>query len=141
MKMYLNSIAMLLVLVGCASQATDQNVTTDAEIAMSFVTSENIQPVDRIKVSDSASWEILDSKHLILSSRRNEKFIIELRSICPGLGDIYDIVGVNRSSSSMLTNTDSVFAPDFGHTKCLIQSFYPLSKEQTEQLITKLKNN
>ena len=126
---------------GCANQPADPNAKTDAEIAMSVIESAAIEPVRRIGAFRSGNWNVLDSKHLLLTTNRDESYLVELRNSCTGLGRMNDAVGINRVSSSVLTDSDSLFAPTYPKMKCLIKSIYPLTVEQTKQLQEKLENN
>ncbi len=141
MKQSVVTLLITAVLTGCANQPTDPNAKTDAEIAISFVQDAQVEPVKRISTFRTGSWDILDSKTLIYNASRKESYVIELRNTCTGLGKMYDTVGINRTSSSVLTDADSLFSPDFPKMKCFIKNMYPLTEEQVAQLTQQLEDN
>ena len=128
-------ITAVLFLAGCATQIDTKK---EKSIYESYIETQKLESLDKIRTFRFHGWRSLDNHYLIISTGLNNPYLIKLTNYCSDLRFAHRIL-VNSSGSTLTTKFDSIQVvdsslPDRHPIKCFIKSIYKLSKEQADEL-------
>lgn len=119
----------LILLASCSSNNSD--VLRAKNIAFKdYITSNNIESINRVSRFRFHGWSSLTDEFLILSSSHKRKFLIELSGYCSDIRWTNAIILNRLSTSSLSARSDSISTLESPQINCRIKTIYPLTKEQ-----------
>ena len=140
MKFLLILFATSILLSGCAT--SDKTTKPKKSIYQNYIEANKLESLDKITSFRFHGWRSLDNKNLIISTRINRPYLVQLKNYCSELRFAHTII-VNSSGSTLSSKFDSIqvfdtSTPHHYREKCFIKNLYQLSKEQADE-IGKLK--
>lgn len=133
MKKALVIAAMMSVLAGCAA-TTQHNASNQAAVVYDYVTSHQLQSLEKITAFKFQGWRSLDNKHLIISTSHKRPYLIALQNRCNELRHARGIAINANGTNTLHAGFDSITVPQFPQRKCFIKSIYRLTKEQADEV-------
>lgn len=129
MKLILITLTTILLLASCSSN-NSAGLKAKNIAFKNYITSNNIESVNRVTRFKFRGWTSLTDEFLILSSSHKHKYLLELSGYCSDIRWTHAII-LNRSNTSSLNaRSDSISALESPQINCRIQAIYPLTKEQ-----------
>ena len=84
-------------------------------------------PVTKIhRVSDIASWRVIDRNHLVVSISANRNYLLTLRGVCHGLNHSRSL-GISSSNNTAYAGFDYITADG---QRCAIEAISKLTKAE-----------
>ena len=120
-------LTLTALLGGCAS--TGMTITERAESYDKYIAETKLNEIERIRSFDFHGWQRLSNRHLIISSRFNRPYLVELRSKCVDLYHANGII-INNAGSTVVTKLDTISVLDGLPQRCRIQRIFELSKAE-----------
>lgn len=129
MKLMTVILTIFLFMSACAS---NNNAIEKAKNAAfkDYVTSQNIEPVNRVSRFRFQGWSSLTNDFLILSSTHKRKFLIELTGYCSDIRWAHAIILNRLNTATLNARSDSISTVEAPNIHCRIQTIYPLTLEQ-----------
>ncbi len=103
-----------------------------------YIKDKKLESQKKITSFNFHGWRSLDNEYLILSTRFNKPYLIDLVGYCSDLR-FTQTIAVHNSGSTLHAKFDSISVPDShqnsGHLiKCRIDSIYRITKKQADEL-------
>jgi len=136
MRNFLLPIITVLFMLGCT--ASDKSSTPKKSIYQNYIETNKLESLDKISSFRFHGWRSLDNKTLIISTRINKPYLVQLKNYCSELRFAHTIL-VNSSGSTLTTKFDSIQVlnsgtPKHHREKCYIKNLYKLTKEQADEI-------
>ena len=136
MKKILFVLFITLIFSACSN--IEKSSEKRKSIYQSYIENNKLESLDKIRSFRFHGWRSLDNKNLIISTRHNKPYLVQLRSYCGELRFANTIL-VNSSGSSLQAKFDSIQVADLNsmnqhREKCPIKALYKLSKEQADEI-------
>ncbi|MCQ8876480.1 DUF6491 family protein [Pseudoalteromonas shioyasakiensis] len=101
-----------------------------------FVINENLSSEDSVQGFKFSGWKSLSDNYLIITAVHDKDYLIQTNGTCIDLNNSHDIQ-INRTSSlAIYKQSDSISRAGNFAGKCNIKSIYPISNEQTDELVS-----
>ena len=120
--------------MGCSSTTMSLN-EKDNEYSQ-FVLNENLLSKDKINGFKFSGWRSLSDNYLIITAVHDKDYLIETNTECSSLHTARSIQINQTSSLAIYKDLDSISGGGKYAEKCFIKSIYPISGEQTDQLVS-----
>ncbi len=122
-KLVITAAAMLL--PGCATQ--ERAVTQDEEQAIrDYILVRELEEVDRMRSSNSDSWDELDEYFIIYDTRR-ETYLVEFNRACYELNDSRVTPDLRREANTIRARSDTIRG-------CHIDKIFALTEADVAEL-------
>ena len=100
-----------------------------------YISQNQLAKIDRITAFKFQGWNALDNSHLILSSSFRKNYLIKLDGYCPDLSFTPNIFIDQKQEHVLSAFFDSIIIPQNHNYSCRINSIYPITKDQTNELL------
>lgn len=89
--------------------------------------------VSKITGFQLSRWKQIDKQFLVVKTRRNRPYLIELKGFCPGL-EMSQSLKINSNDDILDTQLDSVSPQTDLGIRCSIRKLYRLNSEQFDEV-------
>lgn len=132
--MFKNILLAVLLVMLSACTSTGMSLSDQDNAYQTYVAENNIEELDKINSFSFHGWQSLTYSHLIISSRVNDKYLIELSGYCADLMYTNSILITQRNRTTLMSKFDAIRVADKRQIKCQIKSIYQLTKAQVEEI-------
>ena len=124
-------------IVGCS--ATNSLPLPQKDRAYSqYIETESLASTSKVNNFRYSSWQSLSDKYLILNTADNDAYLVKTQGVCKGLSDAITIKLNRTASSAIYTFNDSITHDRAKNKRCVIQSIYPVTTEQSDHIVNVL---
>ena len=116
---------------GCASKMsmTDKNTAYE-----NFVSSNNLQDVNKITSFHFTGWSSLSDDYLILTTNFRKDYLLKMQGGCVGL-NFAQRIRLNQFSDSTFDKLgDSISFKDSVPMRCRVAAIYPITQDQSKAI-------
>lgn len=131
------SISMALPMLLACSSAMSMSLDDKNETYAHFVSDKNLSQMDRVSGFKYRGFKQLSNDYLIISSVGSKDYLVEIKGSCFDF-DKARTIEINGSSKLSIFQVGNSISADDGRADirrgCLIESIYPITKEQSSYL-------
>jgi hypothetical protein len=120
MKTILVSTLVAFGLTACASGRVN-----DADRLAAYLADAG-EPVRQVPYVNASGWERVDDEHVVLTMRRNQRWLLTLSGPCLSWNRTSPVLNVVTQDGMMLSTFDKVYTPD-SKISCLVREIRPLA--------------